>query len=229
VLAIVGVSVLMFLLLSNRSSQANKATSQGDEQVVSIQQGNTSDGVAYYHCTSSSSIQLVLLHGAHFTKENYKSSGLLDRFCSKGASVTALDFSVKATAKNLKNSLMVLWQDGIVVKNRPISLVTPSASGYGVVDWINNGDLEEFRKHIRHWIPVASPAISSASIEKLGMLDVAILAIYGDKDILGRRVSEFLAQHANALVVEIPGSHPCYLDSPMLFVKDVMEFVQSHK
>lgn len=236
---LVGVITLLLVWCHGSFKARNDSTLEQLQCSASIQHGTASNGIAYYHCcqnknnhdtvSSTDAIQLVLLHGARFTKEDYKTSGLLDLFCSNGASVIALDLSVKASAKDLQTMLEVLVQDGLV-NARPISLVTPSASGYGVVDWINTGDLEAFRAHIQHWIPVASPSIANASTERLEqeLLHSSILAVYGDKDALGKQVSQRLGKYAGATVVEIPGSHPCYLDSPDMFVTTVMDFVKQH-
>lgn len=255
-LLLLGLVVVVFWSHVGSSKVSRIAESTLEPCSASIQRGIASNGIAYYRCCRQNTqhplhdtpvssidaiqIQLVLLHGARFTKEDYKTSGLLDMFCTTtkmGTSidgvVLALDLPVRASAQELQTMLTVLVQDRLVT-DRPISLVTPSASGYGVVDWINTGNMDTFRTHIRHWIPVASPAITQASTERLEQIHgpvrtttSTILAVYGDQDAMGKQVSQRLGTYAGATVVEIPGKHPCYLDSPDLFVTIVLKFVSS--
>jgi hypothetical protein len=169
------------------------------------------------------------LHGAAFTKENWKRSGILDKLCKvPKLTVTALDLNHRGNHDDLKNVLDALREKKLIQSNKPVALVTPSASGYSVVDWFTTGSIEELEKYVGHWIPVASPAIKNADETSLNGLKgrLSILAVYGSKDDGGKTVSERLQSYADARAVEIYGGHPCYLDSPDDFIKEVMNFLK---
>ena len=82
--------------------------------------------------------------------------------------------------------------------------------------------------YVGYWIPVASPAIRNADESALKGLKghLPILAIYGSKDGGGKKVSERLQTFSDAKVIEIDGGHPCYLDSPDDFIKELLDFLK---
>ena len=194
--------------------------------------------------------ELVLLHGAAFRAKTWSESGILQGLCLLGAStsgadpgaggdlsVTALDLPVSADAVYLENAFQALRKRGLL-SSESVYLVTPSASGASVVDAAtlasdtNGGeDLSKLLKRlIRGWIPVASFAVLTAADVALQMFareEVPVLAIYGDKDNRGKQSSERLAELSNARMLELEGRHPCYLDSPDVFVRSVLEFIDS--
>ncbi|KAI2492765.1 hypothetical protein MHU86_21770 [Fragilaria crotonensis] len=206
------------LVLAGSKDEASKST------LGAIIEG-TAGGIPYLHCSPSSSAtktDLVLLHGSSFSKENWRTSGLLQKLCNH-YSVTALDLSTRAGRKELKHVLDALKHDGIC--NIPVDIITPSASGNTIVDWLS--DTPELEEYIHKWIPVASRAIAQADKDKLSEIGkwLPILAIHGDEDKSGGLLSNILGTYSHAKVVEIPGKHPCYLDSPDLFVKEVRAFL----
>ena len=196
---------------------------------------SSQDGISYYHCAATASHQLsiVLLHGSAFTKENWKRSGIMQLLCSISSSlqVTALDLSVKATAADLKTVLEALHDQHLV--SLPITaLVTPSASGAAVAEWISQGYERHASRvllqYVETWIPVASSAVvnvKAAALQTLKDLNWPILAVYGDLDSSGRRNMERLGQEAGATVKELHGRHPVYLDSPTEFVLTILDYL----
>lgn len=109
----------------------------------------------------------------------------------------------------------------------PVTLITPSASGYSMVDWVQSDtSMEVIPRYVNRWIPVASKSVTSLSDQELKRLQaISILAIYGDQDSNGKQSSEQLGAKANAQVLELMGRHPVYLDSPGKFVTEVVEFI----
>mmetsp|Transcript_26516 Transcript_26516/g.62323 ORF Transcript_26516/g.62323 Transcript_26516/m.62323 type:complete len:384 (-) Transcript_26516:556-1707(-) len=190
------------------------------------------DNVSYYHQPAASPTarnhHLVLLHGSAFTKEDWKTSGILGLFHREfpAVTVTALDLPVSADHGALAR-LMRSMRDEDLIEQLPISaLVTPSASGYSITSWIREESSEGLSSYVSAWIPVASYSVAQCSPGDLETLraqrpDVSVLAIYGDRDKQGGTVMESLREHSGAEVLELPGRHPVYLDSPSEFVEAV--------
>jgi hypothetical protein len=174
---------------------------------------------------------IVLWHGTSFTKEQWKTSGILEQLCRVDHfSVTALDLSHRANHQALKELLNGLQEQQLL--SLPIAaIVTPSASGAGIVDWINNGEnITDFEQSVQLWVPVACGSVTSLDPDKMEQLktnEFPILAIYGDRDTGGKRQSIFLGNNMGADVVEIEGGHPCYLHSPDAFVETLTKKLES--
>jgi hypothetical protein len=222
--------LLLFLVMSAQSPSEDEVRSSGMKSISTDIIQDSVGGVDYYHCSAERDhkVDLVLLHGAAFTKENWKKSGILDKLCHvPKLSVTALDLNHRGNHKDLKNVL-----DGLrakaVIQGKPVPLVTPSASGYTIIDWITTGNIDDLVNYVGYWIPVASPSITSAKESDLEQLKgrIPILAIYGSKDKGGKAVSKRLESISSAKRVEIDGGHPCYLDSPDDFIKELLKFLK---
>ena len=89
------------------------------------------------------------------------------------------------------------------------------------------------KKLIKVWIPVASPAVLSvrddAPLAAFSLARIPVLAINGDQDVMGKKVTKKLESVANAKGVELKGSHAVYLDSPNIFVDTVMDFFSGNE
>jgi hypothetical protein len=184
---------------------------------------------------------LILLHGSAFTKEDWKTSGILQDLCSRSRNirVTAVDLPVTATHKDLIQLLMVSTNEQLI--SLPVTLVTPSASGKAITDWISSGDIDNENKlpnFVSLWIPVACGSIDNVSdTQLLKLKDLTstsaeatgrrfqIFAIYGDQDLKGKKTSERLRNLIGADILELPGRHPVYLDSPSDFVTSVIRSI----
>lgn len=191
--------------------------------------------IDYYHCgpsPESTTSELVLLHGAAFTKEDWKNSGIIEQLCSanenaeSGLTVTALDLPVSATGEELESVFDALVREG-VLSGKPVVVVTPSASGRALVTLFN--DKEAVRKVLKGWIPVAPAMVNQTPDEVFDVLtdlSIPVLAIYGDRDSFGEVVTQKLIRVANAKGVELEGGHPVYLDSPDEFAREVLMFLE---
>jgi len=188
------------------------------------------DNIAYYHQPATVQTEenhhLILLHGAKFTKEDWKKSKILDKFRRHFPSITitALDLPVRADHSRLE-ALLRSMRDEDLIEQLPVSaLVTPSASGKAITTWITEESSSGMDSFLSMWIPVAPASVSSCRPEQLATLkdtSVEVFAIYGDMDGMGERVSQSLKAHAGATILELPGRHPVYLDSPDPFVDAV--------
>ena len=200
--------------------------------------------IAYYHqaaTSSSTSIQqhsLVLLHGSKFTKEDWiqnssssTSKNIISLFHQQfpySISITAVDLPVKADHNQLVSLLEAMQDKGLI--SLPVSIVTPSASGFSIVDWIMNDDHDVTNKlptYIHTWIPVASGSVLRFTNEQLTEIDLLedfhIFAINGNLDKMGKKVTKKLVKHTSTITksIELKGGHPVYLDSPNEFVNAI--------
>lgn len=229
--------LVLFLYAVNANTSSRTTTSKPAERQsvamgtkrtfesnqLPVVSGSTINNIDYYYCHGSEQ-HLVLLHGARFTKEDWKTSGILDRFCNvQGLSVSALDLPVSASHVDLQNILNQM--QSLKLFTAPVILVTPSASGKTITDWAMNGDVTTLPSYVSKWIPIAAGSINSVTDEQLTTLkdQVPIFAIYGNKDTMGQQVTQRLADLAAADILEIEGGHPCYLDSPDVFVSAVLQ------
>lgn len=220
---IVALLLLFLLVADKREKDPSQVTMKLDG---SINEGEVG-GIPYYHCsTKTATTSLVLLHGAKFTKEEWKKSGILTQFCAHSSlQVTALDLSVRASTSDLQKVLAELAANGLA-KLPVAGLVTPSASGKAMVDWVSTGGVN-LSSYVAAWIPVAALSVLEATTADLSVLkDIQVLAVYGDQDVGGKKSSFMLESGGGATVVELKGRHPVYLDSPDDFVVAVLDFVK---
>lgn len=219
-------ALILYSANGKRASQNNDAVvemgikqASGSSDIVS---GNVNE-IDYYHCAGNRK-HLVLLHGAKFTKEDWKTSGILGQLCQNSElSVSAMDLPVSAGHEELQALLKSM--DEAELLTTPVVLVTPSASGKTITDWIKNGDLSTLTSLVYLWIPVAAGSVASVSDEQLMGLNgiLPIYAIHGNRDAMGKQTSDQLATLAAAETLEIEGGHPCYLDSPDVFVSALLQ------
>ena len=185
--------------------------------------------VPYYHCDQNQGevgTDILLLHGASFTKENWRRKGIIDDMCEQ-VTVVASDLSVSADSNVLIAMLDRLERAGMI--RLPLVVVTPSASGRAIVSWLQGASpMEEMAKYVSIWVPVAPYSVLSATESQLKLLleyNIGVLAINGDGDRSGRQVSERLVDVADADSVELEGGHAVYLSSPDEFVETVLGFI----
>eukprot|EP00521_Asterionellopsis_glacialis_P003867 CAMPEP_0195267638 /NCGR_PEP_ID=MMETSP0706-20130129/12705_1 /TAXON_ID=33640 /ORGANISM="Asterionellopsis glacialis, Strain CCMP134" /LENGTH=209 /DNA_ID=CAMNT_0040322419 /DNA_START=160 /DNA_END=790 /DNA_ORIENTATION=+ len=203
------------------------SVNNGSELIDSYQCNG--QGVKEIDSGYDNTIDLILLHGAKFTKEDWKKSGLLEKFCGIPTTklrVIALDQGHTSDFRALKSTIDAMRQNKMIHPTKKIAIVTPSASGHSMVDWAEN-DQEGMDNAIGYWIPVACPSVMHAEtnvLQKFSALNV--LAVHGSEDTFLVPASELLEKYAGAKVVEIQGGHPCYFDSPGRFVEVVSNFIQ---
>lgn len=206
-------------------------TEDNSKKEVSLVQGLVGPNeIAYYHQPAVSPTEenyhMVLLHGSAFTKEDWKTSGILKQFTDKYPSIaiTALDLPVSADHNDLRK-LLGIMRDEDLIEHLPISaLVTPSASGKTISSWITDGSIDEMEVYFSLWVPVASFSVATVAptnLQALQQSQVNVLAVYGNNDIRGKKVMTKLRDHAGAKLLQLQGGHPVYLDSPDAFVKAV--------
>lgn len=106
----------------------------GANQIGDDEEGAKEEAKIYY--------EYLFLHGAAYTKEDWKSSGILKKLCTRTPrdveslmyfSVTALDLPVQSDAVTLARAFDALAEANII-SGLPIIIVSPSASGRAVLD-----------------------------------------------------------------------------------------------
>ena len=208
------------------------------EGKVSVDIDQKEEHIAYFHCGPRHTPaygkkhghgELLLLHGARFTKEDWKSSGIMKSLCKDskkrpGLSVTALDLSVSANGAALLSVFDALVREK-VLSGDPVVIVTPSASGKAMLTLGEVNDVKSESRSIGDvvamWVPVACGGILKANEEALAVFaKIPVLAIYGSDDpVAGGQSSQRLVDLVGAAKVELKGGHPVYLDSPKEFVE----------
>lgn len=170
----------------------------------------TQKQVPYYRCSGDSTSttttrSIVLLHGARYTKEDWKRSGILAEFCANGFTAVALDLEVHTSADTLLIVLSQLSYRGLISAEQPIdAIITPSASGYTIMDGLVHGKADALRRRIQRWIPVATNgALQYSESDLADAKGWPILAVYGDQDNGGKLSSRLWKQLSNAKVVEL--------------------------
>jgi len=203
-------------------------------------------------------VEIMLLHGATFRKEKWQyhsenidgetkiyPQGMLGEFCVSKAggvsvAVTALDLDVRGAAAERLLSLIRSVYGSERDRNARLVVVTPSASGAFVVDWIIKGvggsaNLPSLSSIMDGWIPVAAYSV----LNKAQNIQTAtqtgnwppVLAVYGTKDKNGLKSTKLLKENygiGGTLVKKkkiVDGHHPAYLDDSGDFVSSVLSFV----
>ncbi|KAL3924371.1 MAG: hypothetical protein SGILL_001086 [Bacillariaceae sp.] len=155
---------------------------------------------------------------------------MFTNFCDGADMVIALDFPVSTNYQGLMQVLDDLSDASgeRALITGPVTLVTPSASGFSVVSWMMSGDISQLPSYIAEWVPVAPVSLVSASDEQIAavqsMFGFEILAINGNEDRAGGKYSTRLADLANATAIELVGRHAVYLQSPDEFVQTILDF-----
>lgn len=238
--------------LSSRTNHPDTLSTQHayiqDTVSLNLKNGEGTDKniLDYIHCGSffrsntldkDIDLEILMLHGAAFKKEDWVTSGILNDLCFKGGkhiSITAMDLSVRTTEEGLDDAFQALVDAG-VLSGLPVVIITPSASGKSVVSMASAAFQSEngmriLQKVLKTWIPVASGAVLSVQENEIfsvfSKAGVDILAIHGDQDEMGKKVTQKLENFAGAKGVQLHGRHPCYLDSPTEFVATVYQYLQ---
>lgn len=189
----------------------------------------TFDSIPYYHCSEGEGVSaletrdIVLLHGAKYTKEDWKTSGVLKILCNYNhVNVLALDLPVSTEYKVLFQLLEGLAREKIITKLPLAALVTPSASGKAVVTAIQSDKVKTLGEGIaRVWVPIACSDVRSLTAQQLRSVKesrfLSVWSVHGDQDEMGKTVSSKLQKEAGSEVSVFSGGHAFYLNVPHEF------------
>lgn len=166
---------------------------------------------------------VLLLHGARFSVETWRELGTLELLARQGYRALALDLpgygssevSELPPSKVLSSLLPLLTQ-------RPVAIVSPSMSGRFSFPLVVDRP-----SYVAGFVPVA-PAAIDRYLPQLQGSRVPTLIFWGGNDRLipikqGEQLNRAMAD--SRLVVLEDASHPCYLDKPLDFHRELLQFL----
>ena len=174
-------------------------------------------------CGPADAAAVVLLHGARFDAETWRGLGTLEALAEAGLRAIALGlpgFGKSPPANVERDELLAeLIEAGALPRG---TLVSPSMSGSYALPLV----IEQPRA-VSAFVPVA-PAGLDRWRERLGEIELPTLIFWGSEDRTfpleqGRAMR---ARIANSRLVVLEGArHPCYLDRPEEFHRQLIDFV----
>ncbi len=167
---------------------------------------------------------VLLLHGARFSTETWRELGTLQLLARQGYRALALDLPGYGNSevtdlppsKVLSTLLPLLTQ-------RPVAIVSPSMSGRFSFPLVTGRPT-----YVAGFVPVA-PADIDRHLRQLGGSGMPTLIFWGENDRLvpvkkGEQLSR--AMPNSRLVVLEGAGHPCYLDRPFDFHRELLQFLR---
>ncbi len=181
--------------------------------------------VHYLEAGSSAGLTILLLHGARYDSDTWRKLSTLDLLAKEGFHAIALDLpgygrsevSPLEPETFLEEAMPALGIESAVV-------VSPSMSGqFSFPLLIRSPD------RVAGFIPVA-PAGSDRYLRLLKKVKVPTLVVWGEKDeIIPMEKSDALVavlEDAKRVILKGAG-HPCYVDSPGEFHRELLSFLRS--
>ena len=174
--------------------------------------------------------KIVLLHGMAFTADTWDELGTLDVLESANFGVFALDMPGfgKSTGRRLNRQMAaeVLKQILDILHIDKTVLVGPSMGGGIVLAFA-----VKYPEYINGLVLIAPAGLNDAKIlDNLEKLDMPALIFWGERDrVFPLKTSNILIERLQKakLVICPKARHPCYLDTPEIFHKQLIEFLDS--
>ena len=168
---------------------------------------------------------LLLLHGARFSSETWRELGTIELAAATGLHVVALDlpgYGRSQVSPLAPDEFLVQFMDALSLERAVV--VSPSMSGQFSFPLVTK-DTER----VAGFVPVA-PAGMDRYLRTLRKIYVPALVIWGENDsIIPVEKSDELAMvlEDSRRVILKGASHPCYLDRPDQFHRELMDFIES--
>jgi pimeloyl-ACP methyl ester carboxylesterase len=179
----------------------------------------------YLEAGDPAGLDVLLLHGARFDSETWRGLSTLDLLAKAGFHVIALDLPGYARSEVspldpevfLAEAMPALGLESAVI-------VSPSMSGqYSFPLLIRSPE------KVAGFVPIA-PAGSDRYLRLLKKVKVPTLVVWGEKDeIIPMEKSDALVavlEDAKRVILKGAG-HPCYVDSPEEFHRELLSFLKS--
>ncbi len=166
---------------------------------------------------------VLLLHGARYTVETWRELGTLELLAQRGYRVLAMDlpgFGSSPTSETPPEELL----QGLLplLFDRPAVVVSPSMSGRFSFPLV-----AQRPSWLAGFVAIAPGAIT-ANLESLQGSTVPTLILWGDRDeIIPPKEAKRLAKAmpASRSVVLEDAGHACYLDQPIAFHRQLLQFL----
>ena len=168
---------------------------------------------------------MLLLHGARFSSDTWRTLGTIDKLTHAGYYVVALDLPGFGRSQSVdidRDELLVTVMDALAIDKAVV--VSPSMSGAFSFPLVIRAT-----DRVLGFVPVA-PAGIDANVKALEKVSVPTLIVWGENDqIIPLQESVVLtaAITDSRRVVLRGASHPCYLDSPDEFHRELIAFADS--
>ncbi|GMR23900.1 MAG: alpha/beta hydrolase [Acidobacteriota bacterium] len=168
---------------------------------------------------------MLLLHGARFSSDTWRRLGTIDKLTDAGYYVVALDLPGFGRSQSVdidRDDLLVTIMDALAIDKAVV--VSPSMSGAFSFPLVIHAT-----DRVLGFVPVAPGGID-ANVKALRKVSVPTLVVWGENDqVIPIEESVVLtAAIADSRRVILRGaSHPCYLDRPDEFHRELIAFVES--
>ena len=168
---------------------------------------------------------MLLLHGARFSSDTWRKLGTIDKLTDAGYYVVALDLPGFGRSQSVdidRNELLVTIMDALAIDKAVV--VSPSMSGAFSFPLVIRATYRVFG-----FVPVAPGGID-ANVKALRKVSVPTLVVWGENDQiipLEKSVVLTAAMTDSRRVILRGASHPCYLDSPDEFHRELIAFTES--
>ena len=215
------------LLVPGSSVGTEEADAALESPVEGISSSEISIGGARLHFLEGGdprALTVLFLHGGRFTSQTWKELGTLDLLVRRGYRVLALDlpgFGQSEKAEKLPPS-DVLASFATLVAQQPVVVVSPSMSGRFSFPF-----LARRPSQVTGFVAVAPVEIATYA-ERLKGSQVPALLVWGENDdVIPLRESKPLleAMSRSRRVVLEGASHACYLDRPIDFHRELLQFL----
>jgi pimeloyl-ACP methyl ester carboxylesterase len=208
-------SLFLTLVLSAPGEPAEKELILAEKKLHYLEAGEGSSGV------------VLLLHGARFNSETWRSLGTIDRLSEKGYRVLALDLPGYGRSETSPIGAESFLEELLAALSiERAAIVSPSMSGqFSFPLLVRSPD------KVSAFVPVA-PAGSDKYLRQLKRVRVPTLILWGEKDqIIPVAKSDALAAaiEDSKRVILKGATHPCYLDRPEEFHREILEFLDALK
>lgn len=211
-------------LASEEPEDPDGATDPSAEAVTSSEITIAGSRLSFLEGGDPRALTVLFLHGGRFTSQTWKELGTLDLLVRRGYRILALD--LPGYGRSEKSEKLppsdVLASFVTLVAQQPVVVVSPSMSGRYSFPF-----LVRRPSQIAGFVAVAPVEIATYS-ERLEGSEVPTLLVWGENDeVIPVRESKTLleAMGRSRRVVLEGASHACYLDRPIDFHRELLQFL----
>ena len=210
-------------------SRGREVTFEGDEpagaapEIESLEVNLSGTRVHFLAAGDRGGSAVLLLHGARFSSQTWRELGTLELLARKGYRVLALDlpgYGASEASDTSPDQLLAALVP--LLFDRPVAVISPSMSGRFSFPLVTRRP-----SYLAGFVPVAPGGIAD-HLRSLEGSRVPTLIFWGSDDKIvplkqGEQLSR--AMPNSRLVVLDGASHPCYLDRPLDFHRELLQFL----